>query len=80
MSYPNVANLRLRMPISDDLNARSLITKITKYDKVSERCISPKFEKALFFQIVGDIPNSMSVMFDLVPISVDLTLRNLKGV
>jgi UDP-glucose 4,6-dehydratase len=62
-SYPNVATLRLRMPISDDLNPRSLITKITQYPK-----------------IVGHIKNSMSVMHDLVPISIDLTLRELKGI
>lgn len=33
-SYSNVLNLRLRMPISDDLHPRSFITKITKYAKV----------------------------------------------
>lgn len=34
LSYPNVLNLRLRMPISSDLHPRSFISKITKYAKV----------------------------------------------
>ena len=33
-SYPNVLNLRLRMPISSDLHPKNFITKITKYQKV----------------------------------------------
>ena len=32
--YPNVLNLRIRMPISDVPNPRNFITKITKYDKI----------------------------------------------
>ena len=34
VNYNNVLNLRLRMPISDDLNPRSFVTKITKYERV----------------------------------------------
>eukprot|EP01138_Halocafeteria_seosinensis_P005659 gb/GECG01005785.1/.p1 GENE.gb/GECG01005785.1/~~gb/GECG01005785.1/.p1 ORF type:complete len:168 (+),score=22.03 gb/GECG01005785.1/:1-504(+) len=52
--YDNVLNLRLRMPISDDLHSRSIVTKLLKYEKVI------------------DIPNSMSVLSDLLPISVQL--------
>lgn len=59
--YPNVLNLRLRMPISDDLNPRSFITKITKYEKVI------------------NIPNSMSILYDLLPISIEMTIKQLKG-
>eukprot|EP00735_Rhodelphis_limneticus_P004662 TRINITY_DN16285_c0_g1::TRINITY_DN16285_c0_g1_i1::g.3153::m.3153 TRINITY_DN16285_c0_g1::TRINITY_DN16285_c0_g1_i1::g.3153 ORF type:complete len:328 (-),score=106.25,sp/Q9LQ04/RMLCD_ARATH/59.85/2e-109,Epimerase/PF01370.16/1.6e-10,RmlD_sub_bind/PF04321.12/1.2e-09,Polysacc_synt_2/PF02719.10/3.8e+02,Polysacc_synt_2/PF02719.10/0.11,NAD_binding_4/PF07993.7/5.4e+02,NAD_binding_4/PF07993.7/0.16 TRINITY_DN16285_c0_g1_i1:54-968(-) len=33
-NYPNVLTLRVRMPISDDLNPRSFVTKISKYEKV----------------------------------------------
>jgi len=33
-NYPNVLNLRLRMPISDDLHPRNFITKIIGYKKV----------------------------------------------
>lgn len=34
INYSNVLNLRLRMPISDDLNPRSFITKIINYERV----------------------------------------------
>ena len=37
LDYENVLNLRLRMPISDDLHARSLLTKLLKYEKVRIR-------------------------------------------
>lgn len=59
--YPNVLNLRVRMPLSADLNPRNFITKITRYQKVV------------------NIPNSMSVLDDLLPISIEMTLRGLKG-
>jgi hypothetical protein len=29
--YPNVLNLRLRMPVSDELHPRNFVTKIAKY-------------------------------------------------
>lgn len=32
--YDNVLNLRIRMPLSDDLHPRNFITKITQYDRV----------------------------------------------
>lgn len=32
--YPNMLNLRLRMPIGDDLHPRNFITKIKNYEKV----------------------------------------------
>ena len=32
--YPNMLLLRVRMPLSDDLNPRNFITKISKYEKV----------------------------------------------
>jgi len=60
-NYPNVLNLRLRMPISDDLHDRSFITKITKYKKVI------------------NIPNSMTILYDLLPIVIEMTKRELKG-
>jgi dTDP-4-dehydrorhamnose reductase len=61
-AYPNVLNLRLRMPISDDLHPRSFLTKITKYQKVV------------------DIPNSVTILSDLLPIAVKMTERRLTGV
>ena len=60
-TYDNVLVLRLRMPISADLNPRSFVTKITQYKKVV------------------NIPNSMSVLTDLLPISINMTYRGLKG-
>lgn len=60
-SYPNVLNLRLRMPISDDLHHRSFITKITKYERVV------------------NIPNSMSVLYELLPLVPEMAERRLTG-
>lgn len=59
--YPNVLNLRLRMPISDDLNDRNFITKISRYQKVV------------------NIPNSMSVLHDLLPLIPQMAERGLRG-
>lgn len=60
-NYPNVLNLRLRMPISSDLHPRSLIYKITRYKKVV------------------NIPNSMTILDDLLPVCIEMALRNLTG-
>lgn len=60
-SYPNMLNLRLRMPISSDFHPKNFITKITRYQKVI------------------NIPNSMTILDDLLPIAIQMTLRELKG-
>ena len=60
-SYNNVCILRVRMPISDDLNSRNFVTKIVKYDKVV------------------NVPNSMTVLTDLLPISLLMAARKLTG-
>jgi len=60
--YPNALVLRVRMPISDDLEPRNFITKISKYERVV------------------NVPNSMTVLHDLLPISIDMTEKELKGV
>lgn len=60
--YPNVLNLRLRMPISDDLHPRSFITKIMGYQKVV------------------NVPNSMTVLTDMLPIALQMSERKLTGV
>jgi len=60
--YPNALVLRVRMPISDDLEPRNFITKISKYERVV------------------NIPNSMTVLHDLLPVSIDMTEKGLKGV
>ena len=62
LNYPNVLNLRLRMPISADLHPRSFITKIVNYFKVV------------------NVPNSMSILDDLLPVAIEMTLRQLRGV
>ncbi|GAB1220101.1 hypothetical protein ENUP19_0255G0020 [Entamoeba nuttalli] len=61
VNYPNLLNLRLRMPISDDLNPRSFITKILHYAKVV------------------NIPNSMSVLTDLLPTAIDMSIKQTTG-
>lgn len=60
-SYPNVLNLRLRMPISSDFHPKNFIVKISKYQKVI------------------NVPNSMTILDDLLPISIQMTIRELKG-
>ncbi|GAA0154848.1 dehydratase [Lithospermum erythrorhizon] len=61
--YDNVCTLRVRMPISSDLNnPRNFITKISRYNKVV------------------NIPNSMSILDELLPISIEMAKRNLKGI
>lgn len=61
--YNNVCTLRVRMPISSDLNnPRNFITKISRYDKVV------------------NIPNSMTVLDELLPISVEMARRNCRGI
>jgi len=60
--YPNVLLLRVRMPISDDLEPRNFITKISKYARVV------------------NIPNSMTVLHDLLPVSIDMSEKGLKGI
>lgn len=60
--YPNMLNLRLRMPIGDDLHPRNFITKIVNYKKVV------------------NIPNSMSVLYDLIPISIDMSITKKTGI
>lgn len=61
--YDNVCTLRVRMPISSDLNnPRNFITKISRYNKVV------------------NIPNSMTILDELLPISIEMAKRNLKGI
>jgi len=59
--YPNVLNLRLRMPITSDLHPRNFITKISGYQKVI------------------DVPNSVSVLDDLLPVAIEMAERGLTG-
>ncbi|KAH7285583.1 hypothetical protein KP509_33G035200 [Ceratopteris richardii] len=62
-NYDNVCTLRVRMPISSDLNnPRNFISKISRYEKVV------------------DIPNSMTILDELLPISIEMAKRNLRGI
>lgn len=60
--YPNVLTLRLRMPISADLNPRNLVSKLVSYKKLV------------------NIPNSMSVLQDLLPLIPLMIERKLTGI
>ncbi|KAL5559400.1 hypothetical protein UlMin_035611 [Ulmus minor] len=61
--YENVCTLRVRMPISSDLNnPRNFITKISRYSKVV------------------NIPNSMTVLDELLPISIEMAKRGCRGI
>ncbi len=57
----NTLNLRIRMPITDEINERNFITKITKYEKVCS------------------IPNSMTVLNDLLPIMIHMARNKNTG-
>jgi 3,5-epimerase/4-reductase len=54
-------NLRIRMPITDSVNERNFITKITNYKKICS------------------IPNSMTVLDDLLPVLIDCALDKKVG-
>ncbi|CAB4307597.1 unnamed protein product [Prunus armeniaca] len=61
--FDNVCTLRVRMPISSDLNnPRNFITKISRYNKVV------------------NIPNSLTILDELLPISIEMAKRNLRGI
>ena len=61
MKQYNALILRFRMPISDDLHHRSLVSKLIKYDKIV------------------NVPNSMTVVSDLVPKIPVMMKRHLTG-
>jgi len=56
-----VLNVRIRMPITHEVNDRNFITKITNYSRVCS------------------IPNSMTVLNELIPIMVDMALSQFTG-
>jgi len=61
-AYPHVLNLRVRMPITDDLEfPRNFIYKIAHYKKVV------------------NIPNSMTVLPELLPMALEMAHRKLTG-
>jgi len=56
-----VLNVRIRMPITDEVNPRNFITKISNYPKICS------------------IPNSMTVLNELIPVIVDLAEKKRVG-
>lgn len=56
-----VLNLRIRMPITDSLEPRNFITKITTYEKICS------------------IPNSMTVLDELLPYVIDMAKNKCIG-
>ncbi len=58
--YPNVLNLRIKMPVSAELD-KGFVGKIIQYKKLV------------------NIPNSLSMLEDLLPIAIDMTLKGIKG-
>jgi len=57
----SVLNLRIRMPITDEISPRNFITKITNYKKICS------------------VPNSMTVLNELLPIMIDMIKKNVTG-
>ena len=57
----DVLNIRIRMPITSEINSRNFITKITNYAKICS------------------IPNSMSVLDNLLPVMIQYALNNKTG-
>ena len=62
LTMSQVLTLRLRMPISDDLHPRSLVTKLIGYEKII------------------NVPNSMSVVSELVPLAVGMSRAKYVGI
>ena len=58
---PHVLNVRIRMPITDEVHPRNFITKITKYAKICS------------------VPNSMTVLDDLLPLMLDMCTQATTG-
>jgi 3,5-epimerase/4-reductase len=59
--FPNVLNLRIRMPIIGQPNGRNFITKISTYEKICS------------------IPNSMTVLPELLPMALELARQKHSG-
>ena len=57
----HVLNVRIRMPITDEIHHRNFITKIVNYEKVCS------------------IPNSMTVLNNLLPVMIKMSLANEVG-
>ena len=61
MYNTSALNVRIRMPITDEINPRNFITKITNYQKICS------------------IPNSMTVLNELLPVLIEMALNGQVG-
>ena len=61
MYEDSALNLRIRMPISSEINGRNFITKIVNYEKICS------------------VPNSMTVLDELLPIMLDMMHKGTTG-
>ena len=61
MKKTNALNLRIRMPITDEVHPRNFITKITNYERICS------------------IPNSMTVLNDIIPVSFEMMQDKITG-
>lgn len=61
MYEDHTLNVRIRMPITDEVNSRNFITKITNYSRICS------------------IPNSMSVLDELIPYMIDMGIKKITG-
>ena len=59
--YPSSLNVRIRMPITSEVNDRDFSTKIVRYEKICS------------------LPNSMTVLDELLPLMVDMVLKKTSG-
>lgn len=59
--YHNTLNVRIRMPITAEVNDRDFITKIVRYEKICS------------------VPNSMTVLDELLPLLLDMIQTNRTG-
>jgi nucleoside-diphosphate-sugar epimerase len=61
LQFPNLLYLRVRFPISDDMHARSVLSKLIGYEKVV------------------NVPNSFTVLDDLLPLVPKMAEKGLTG-
>lgn len=60
-TFKQLLLLRVRLPLGDDFNSRSLITKLLGYEHIV------------------NIPNSITVLHNMIPISVEMMLDGRRG-
>lgn len=80
-AYPNVLHLRIRMPLSDDL--RCVLSFFVFVCLLLTRSVgSPRnfITKITHYQKVVNIPNSMTILTEFLPLSIDMAMAGMRGV